>query len=357
MLSRLLNEVEVESEVVDGEYLESEHLLRVNQMSCVRSGVRVIDVGRAVGIEFGEVILPFLIAEVHHALPGKDHPVASVAGRHDAVEHIDASFDSFEDVPRRSDAHEVTGFGLGQDIVADLDHVVHDLGRFAYGETADGVAVPVQIPEAFAGLLAQFGIGASLHDGEEVLLIAVEVVGGVKPRDAAVEPSVGAVHRVLGVFLIRRTGAALVEGHHDVRTDLAFDVHDRFGGKEELAAVDMTAEPYAFFGHLTDVGEGKDLESAAVGEDGSVPSLEGMQSAGATEDVRAGTEEEMVGVTENDLGLDVVLEFLALHALDGTYGTDGHEDGGEDISVVGMDDPGARSDTALTCFEFEECHS
>ena len=157
----------------------------------------------------------------------------------------------------------------------------------------------------------------------------------------------GAVHGVLGVFAIGCTGAALVEGHHDVRSDLAFDIHDGFGCKEELAAVDMRREPDALFGHLTDVGERKDLESAGVREDGSFPSLEGMQSSGATEDVRTGPEEEMVGVTENDLRLDVVLEFLALHTLDGTYGTDRHEDGGEDISVVGMDDPGARSDTAL----------
>ena len=119
----------------------------------------------------------------------------------------------------------------------------------------------------------------------------------------------------------------------------------------------MGREANAFFGHLPDVGEGKDLKSAGVGEDGSVPAFEAVQSACLMEDLSAGTEVEVVGVTEDDLRFDVVFEFLPLHTLDGTYGTDGHEDRREDIAMVGMDDTGSWSDAAIAIFQFKKGHS
>ena len=63
-------------------------------MTNVRARVRVIDVTRARRIQLREVVLPFLVAQVHHAVPGKDHAVSSVSRRHHAVEHIHAALDS-----------------------------------------------------------------------------------------------------------------------------------------------------------------------------------------------------------------------------------------------------------------------
>lgn len=54
------------------------------------------------------------------------------------------------------------------------------------------------------------------------------------------------------------------------------------------------------------------------------------------EDLRTRAEEEVVGVAEYDLRLDIVLQLLALHAFDGTHRSDGHKDWREDIAVVGM---------------------
>ena len=49
----------------------------------------------------------------------------------------------------------------------------------------------------------------------------------------------------------------------------------------------------------------------------------------------------MVGVAEDDFGVDVVIEVAQLHALHASYGPDGHEDGRVDVAVVGMDDASA----------------
>ena len=142
-------------------------------MTNVRAGVRMVHVTRTRGIQFREVILPFLVAQIHHAVPGEDHAVAAVAGRHHAVEHVDAAFDGFQNVPWRADAHQVTGLVCRQDVVTYLDHVVHHFCRFAYGESAYRIAVAVEVAQTFAGVLTQVGIGATLYDGEQVLLVAV----------------------------------------------------------------------------------------------------------------------------------------------------------------------------------------
>ena len=305
-------------------------------MTNVGARVRMIDVAGAAGVQFREVVFPFLVPQVHHALPGEDHAVASVAGRHDAVEHIHTAFDSLQDVPWRAYAHEVTGLVDRQDVVAYLDHVVHHFCGFTYGESAYGVSVAIEVAQMSAGVLAQVGVGAALHDGEEMLAVAVEIVGAVKLRDASIEPSVGTVHRIFGVAFVGRAGTAFIEGHHDVGTYGALDVHHVLGREEQFTAVDMRRETYAFFGHLADVGEREDLEAAAVGEDRTCPSLEGVQSTGLTEYLRTRAQVEMIGVAQDDLCMDVVFQFTPLYTLDGTNGADGHEDRREDVAMIGM---------------------
>jgi hypothetical protein len=50
------------------------------------------------------------------------------------------------------------------------------------------------------------------------------------------------------------------------------------------------------------VGEGKNLESARVGEDRALPTHELVDAADLTKNLGSGTEEKVVGVGEEDLG-------------------------------------------------------
>ena len=105
----------------------------------------------------------------------------------------------------------------------------------------------------------------------------------------------------------------------------------------------MALEGHALFLNLPDAGQGKDLEAAAVGQDGPVPRGEGVEAAGPAQDVEAGAQVEMVCVAQDDLGLDVFFEFFMENALHGADGPHRHEDGGVDRTVVGGDpaEPGA----------------
>ena len=102
-----------------------------------------------------------------------------------------------------------------------------------------------------------------------------------------------------------------------------------------LAAVDVRAELGTLLAQLADAGEGEHLETTAVGQHRAVEAVELVQAARLLQHVEARTEVQVVGVAQNDLRLDVVLQLRQVHALDGAQGTYGHEDGSLDLPVVG----------------------
>ena len=142
------------------------------------------------------------------------------------------------------------------------------------------------------------------------------------------------VHRVLGVFLVRRARTALVKSHHDVCAYLALYVHHALRREEQFASVDVTAETHTLFVHLADVGQTEDLKTAGVRQDRSVPSLKAMQSTGFAEDLGARTKEEMVRVAKDDLRFDVVFQLLTLHTFHGAHCTHRHENRGQYIPMI-----------------------
>ena len=103
----------------------------------------------------------------------------------------------------------------------------------------------------------------------------------------------------------------------------------------------MRTELYAFFCQFSNTGKRKDLKPSAIGQYRALPTVEFMQSAGAFEYVKTGAEVKMIGISQYDLSLDVVSQFMQV---DGFYRTDcphRHEYGGLDLSVIGRDKSGS----------------
>ena len=98
----------------------------------------------------------------------------------------------------------------------------------------------------------------------------------------------------------------------------------------------MTAESYALFRHLADVRQTEDLKTARVGQNRTVPSFEPMQAASFMQDLCPRTKIQMIGVSQNNLRLDILLQLLALNALHGTYRTNRHENRREDVAMIGV---------------------
>ena len=124
MLTCVSDKSQVEGEVMDTGYLHGQQLLSLEEVVEIGLGVYTVYFA-AIRIDRREVVLPLLVAHVHGSLIGEEHSIATITGGHDTVEHVDATLDGLEDVLWGAYPHQVTGTVLGQNLIDNLDHVVH----------------------------------------------------------------------------------------------------------------------------------------------------------------------------------------------------------------------------------------
>jgi hypothetical protein len=106
--------------------------------------------------------------------------------------------------------------------------------------------------------------------------------------------------------------------------------------EEVAAAVQVGAEANALVGHLAQLAQAEDLETAGISEQAAWPADESVQTAHPTNGFVAGAEIEVIGVAENDFGAKGLQDVLG-DGFDGAGCADGHEDGGLN-GLVGKDE-------------------
>ena len=336
MVASLAHEPQVEGQVVDAGNLHGEDFLGNEQVAHIGLAVHPVHYRGAILLQGREIVCPLLVAHVHDAVAGEEHSVAAVARGHDAIHHIDTAVDGLKDVGGRAHTHQVTRTVSRQDVVDNLNHLIHHLGGLSHREAADGIAVSAQVGNKLGGFLTQVLVHTTLDDGEIGLGVAISGLGVIEVLPAACQPVVGQRQRFAGVIIVTGAGRALVKCHHDVTADGALDVHHLLGREQVLAAVDVAAECHPFIGQLAVLGQREDLEAAAVGQDGTVPAVELVQSTGALDDVHTRAQIQVVGVAQDNLCLDVVAQLAHVHRLDRTHRAHGHENGGLDLAMVVM---------------------
>ena len=88
----------------------------------------------------------------------------------------------------------------------------------------------------------------------------------------------------------------------------------------------MRAERRALLRDLSEIAEAEHLKTAAVREDGTVPVHELVQTSRLAHKFHARSEEEMIGIAEDDPRTKIV-QLVGRDTLDGRLCTHGHEDG------------------------------
>ena len=313
-------------------------------------GAREVPAGVAAAVRVrGQVVFSEAgVLDVHGPHPREELAVAGVAGRHDAVEHVDAAPHGLDDVGRRADAHQVPRLPERQGRGHALHDFVHHLVRFAHAEAADGVAREVERHELARAFEPQIREHAALHDAE-LRLAGIgrrETVDGgavpqrVEPRPAARRPAGGERQRGGDGLLGRRMRRALVEHHRDVGAEQRLDVDGCLGRQAAGAAVEVRAERHAVRIDGAPIGQAEHLETATVGEDGARPAVEAVQSTAAGDEGRARPQPEVIRVAENHLCARV-RELRRREGLHRALRTDGHERRCLDRPVRRRHEPGA----------------
>ncbi len=291
-------------------------------MPQIGAGERAAGVAVAGGIERAVVLGKFAALDVELAERGVQRAVAGVARGQDAVEHVHARVDAFDDVQRRAHAHEIAGLFGRQYGSRMVQHLHHDVLAFAYGKPADGIALEVEIDELARGLRAQILEHAALHDAEQQVSRRPLGIGVT----AAFGPAGGHGQRSGGVGVIRPGGHALVKHHHNVRIQVALDAHHLFRREQVLRAVEVGTEGDPFLLDGPQGGKAEDLKAAAVREDGLVPRVEAVQAAAPRHEFVAGPQVQVIGVAEDDFRAYGV-EIVGSDGLHAANRADGHEDG------------------------------
>ena len=114
----------------------------------------------------------------------------------------------------------------------------------------------------------------------------------------------------------------------------------------------MRTELHALLLDLAHLGERKHLKSAAVGQNRLVPVHELMQSAQLPNDFMAGSQEQVIGVRQQNLRADLV-HLVRAHGLDGCLRADGHENGGLHIAVRQVQRAAARARPRIDLVDFK----
>ena len=197
----------------------------------------------------------------------------------------------------------------------------------ADGEAADGVTVEADLGQALGRFPAQVLEGRALLDAEQGLGRALPE-GGLAAR----RPAGRQLHGGAGAGLLGRPGHALVELHDDVGAQqVCLNLDRAFGRKDVFGAVDMALERHLVLGDLGDLGQGHDLETAAIGQDRPLPAHEPVQPAQPRHPLGPRPQHQVVGVAEDDVGPGLA-HLLDGQGLDRGGGADGHEGGGADIA-------------------------
>jgi hypothetical protein len=197
-----------------------------------------------------------------------------------------------EDVFGVTDSHEVPGFVGGEEGGGVSDHGVLHFGGFADADAADGNSIEGEFGDGSGAFGSEVLVDSTLDDSEDCLAF-------FSSGEVAMRPSVGALHGGGGFVSGAGVGWTLVEHHGNVDSELGLDLDAPFWCEEVGGAIEMGFEFDAIVVDGAHVAEGHDLEASGVGEDGSFPVHEVMESTEFFDEVCAGPEGEVVGVAEN----------------------------------------------------------
>ena len=245
--------------------------------------------------------------------------MARQAGGQDAIEDIYPASDAVDQVFGGADSHQVARLGLGQERRDHVEHGVHFVFRLAHREAADGDAGRIERSDKFSGGRSKVRVNAALHNPEEGL------VGASLGLETTLGPVVSPLHCDSAVLVVVGIGT-FIEGHDDVRAETLLNADGAFRREVVRRTVNVTLEGHAFVINLAGLRQRENLESARVGQHGTRPLHEAMQSAQLGDEVIAGTEVEVIGVAQHERRTEV-RHLRGRQRLDGGLCADGRENG------------------------------
>ena len=163
-------------------------------------------------------------------------------------------------------------------------------------KAADGIAFEADVFERRGRIRPQVRKDTALHNTEKAIAFTLpECIG------RALGPAHGEMH-ALGRLRVRGgVRRAFVEGHGDRCIQHMLNFNGALRRQHMIAAVNMRAKAHAFFGHLAQLSQTHDLETAGIRQDRAWPIHELAYPAMPRNQLRSRAQHQVVGISENNL--------------------------------------------------------
>ena len=272
--------------------------------------------------------------------------MTGIAGRHDAVKEVHAAGNGFDDVGRRTHAHQISG-AIGRHVrFYRFDNLIHYLRRLTDRQAADGITGQIQLRNFLHMLNTQIFVGTALINAPQHLT----GVNGIRTLFqtlqfilAALEPPGRAVTGFCNILMGCGILDAFVKGHGNIGAQRPLNQHTLLGAHKDMPSVGMGIEINALLLDFSQNRQREHLESTTIGKDRAVPIHELMQAAQRLDHVLSGTNVEMIGIGKLHLTSQIAQIFSRNAAFDGSLCSHIHENGGLNGSM-------SRLKFAATCF-------
>ena len=290
-------------------------------------GAGIIARGRAVAflVQRTRIIGVTGVFQVDLAPAGEGKAMSAGAGRHHAVELVDAAGDALQNIVRRADAHQIARLVHRHHRRGDFQHAQHHLLRLAHRKAADRIALERHRREAFGGADAQMRHVTALHDAIEPLPL-FNAAHGLELGARALGPAERQLHRPLHLLLRRRQADTFVQLHLDVGSEQPLNFNGTLRREVIALAVDMALELHARLVQLAKLRQRHDLKATRVSQDRVRPLHEVMQPAKTRYALGTGAQHQVIGVAQHHIGAKRA-HLIGVHGLDGRLRAHGHEGG------------------------------
>ena len=279
------------------------------------------------------------VLDIDRTEAGESEAVSAVAGRHHAIEHVDAAGDRFEKIGGRADAHQIPR-PLGRQRRRRLgDDFEHHLLGFADGEAADSVTGKTDLdqrPRARDRAASDRRRPAQCRTA----------------RGRAAAPSNARLHRSAqrnDSFMARSISPRSAGSRTHSSSCMAISEPSMICTSMARSGVSSIIAPSMWerkvtpvFGDLAQRRERHHLEAPGIGKDRIRPAHESVQPAKRGDALGGGPQHQMVGVAEQNLGARCA-NVVMMNALDRRLRADRHESRRMHDAMRGRHLAGARS--------------
>ena len=171
-LPDLCHHLQIEVDIVNAGKDGGEDFVGVEKVVDVGPAEVCAGVAVAARVDGVEVAAVVLVGEADPAAAGEEGGAAGIAGRDDAVEHVHAALDAFEDILRQADPHEIAGFVLREKRRGHGDDFFEQFQPFTDRDPADGIAGEIHGHQFPGAHFAQILKDAPLDDAEQRLVFS-----------------------------------------------------------------------------------------------------------------------------------------------------------------------------------------